>query len=89
MSYVNGLGAIRAYGASRVTEEALVARNTQSTEEQVRIAENSSDRLTLLNLALNKELSEEAVKALYDRDLDYVSSRLEKLGYEKKNFLGF
>lgn len=76
----------RAYGVSKSQEEAFVARHETDTEIQVRIAENSKNRLVLLNLALNKNLTEDAVQALYSRDLSYVTTRLDNLGYDKSLF---
>ena len=86
---IKGFGALRAYGASPVQEEALVARTTQDASEQLRIAKNSDHRLVLLNLALNKNLVDETVQELYNRDIDYLSRRLKNLGYREKNFFGF
>lgn len=83
MSYVNGLNAIRAYGGSPMQEEALLARHTQDRDEQVRIAEKSSHRLVLMNLAMNRNLHEDAVSELYSRDLPHVTKRLNALGYEQ------
>ena len=81
--------ALRAYGASPVQEEALVARTTQDASEQLRIAKNSDHRLVLLNLALNKNLVDETVQELYNRDIDYLSRRLNNLGYKERSWLGF
>lgn len=81
------VAARNAYGMSRRQEEALIARTTDIEEEQVRIAEKSKERLVLLNLALNKNLTDKAVEALFDRDLSYVTKRLESLGYENKSWL--
>lgn len=78
--------AMEAYGASPVQEEALRARKTHSIDEQTRIAENSEEKLVLMNLAMNKNLYEEVVQALYDRDHKDVTRRLNSLGYEKKNW---
>lgn len=85
MTITNSIQAIKAYGGpnSRVQEEALRARHTDSIEDQVRIAENSNHRLVLLNLAMNKNISEEAVEALFDRDIPDLTKRLENLGYKK------
>ena len=83
MKVSNTMPALRAYQGSAVQQEALVARTTHDKTEQVRIAENSKERLVLLNLALNENINEEAVEKLFDRDLDYVDRRLESLGYEK------
>lgn len=85
---VSDMYAHRAYGLSNRQEEALVARNTEDKETQMRIAENSDERLVLMNLAMNKNINEEAVQTLYSRDLDYVSNRLDSLGYKKDSFLG-
>lgn len=85
---IDNLGAAASYGASRVQKEALVARNTQDVEAQVRIAENSNNRLVLLSLALNNNLESEAIDALYDRDISYLTKRLDNLGYKKQSWLG-
>ena len=86
---IKGIQAIRAYGGSRIQEEAVIARNVNDPEVQVRIAKNSKNRLVLLNLALNNNLDEKAVQELYDRDISYLTRRLDNLGYKEKNFLGF
>jgi hypothetical protein len=74
---------MRAYGASNSQQEAFAARASRDATEQLRIAENSDSRLVLLNLALNKNLEAKTVEALFDRDLQYVTKRLEALGYKK------
>jgi hypothetical protein len=81
MSTINGFGAIKAYGISRVQEEAIVARNTDDFDTQMRIAKESTDRLILLNLALNQNLNEDVVQAMFDRGIDYLTSRLKNLGF--------
>lgn len=86
---IQGIKAIRAYGGSPVQEEALVARMTQDAEEQLRIAKGSDHRLVLLNLALNKNIDDEVVQALYGRDKKYLTNRLNALGYEKAGLFGF
>ena len=73
----------KAYGMSRHQEEALVARQTRSEERHVEIAKNSNGRLVLHNLALNENLSEDAVQALFDRDQKSLTSRLENMGYKR------
>lgn len=78
-----GFKALAAYGASRVQKEALMARTVEESETQVRIAQNSDNRIVLLNLALNNNLSEEAVQELYNRDKSYLTNRLNNLGYTK------
>lgn len=67
-------------------EEALYARNVSDPEVQLRIAEKSSSRQVLLNLAMNQELNEETVQALFSRDFNYLNSRLESLGYERSTW---
>jgi hypothetical protein len=62
--------------------EALEARSTKSAETQLRIAENSDSRLVLLNLAMNRNLEEQTITALFDREISYVSRRLKALGYK-------
>lgn len=78
--------AYRSYGVSRTQEEAFHARHTPDPEVQKRIAENSNNRLVLLNLALNRELSDDAVQSLYDRNIKYVTDRLNNLGYDSSLF---
>lgn len=74
------------YRTSPLQQEGIIARNTQDSKEQVRIAENSNQRLVLMNLAMNQNLDEDAVQALFSRNLDYLTKRLEALGYEKDLF---
>jgi hypothetical protein len=81
MSTINGYGAIKAYGISRVQEEAIVARNTDDQDTQMRIAKESTDRLILLNLALNQNLNEDVVQAMFSRGIDYLTARLKNLGF--------
>lgn len=76
----------RPYAVSRTQEEAFYARHVADPEVQLRIAKNSNNRTVLNNLALNKELSEEAVQALYGRELNYLTNRLNNLGYESSIF---
>ena len=78
-----GFNFLQAYGVSRVQKEAIEARTVEESETQVRIAKNSDNRLVLLNLALNKNLSDEAVQELYSRDKSYLTNRLNNLGYTK------
>ena len=80
---IRRLESVRAYGASARQREAFAARASDDATEQLRIAENSNSRLVLLNLALNKNLESETVEALFNRDLNYVTKRLEALGYKK------
>jgi hypothetical protein len=80
---MNRINALRSYGGNYYQEEAVIARFTQDPEIQKRIAENSENRLVLLNLALNKNLEEETVKALFDRDKTYLTKRLNALGYKE------
>jgi len=86
MNVTNGLQAIKAYGGSKRQEEALIARTVEDKDKQIRIAQNSDQRLVLLNLALNPNLEQEAVQELFSRDLDYLTTRLESLGYKKEGF---
>lgn len=79
---INQLRVLSAYGASVQQHEALEARTTKSAETQLRIAENSDSRLVLLNLAMNRDLEEQTVEALFERDISYVSRRLKALGYK-------
>lgn len=83
---INRIEAARSYGASRVQQEAIIARSVQDPEIQLRIAKNSDHRLILLNLALNTNLDSEAVQELYDRDIKYLTSRLNALGYKQNNW---
>lgn len=71
-----------ALGGSRTQQEAVYARRVIESETQVRIAENSNQRLVLLNLAMNENLSADAVDALFDRNISYVTARLKSLGYQ-------
>ena len=83
---VNGISAIQGYGVTRTQQEAIVARRATDTDVQVRIAENSDNRLVLLNLALNKNLDTKAVKQLFNRNKPYLTSRLTNLGYKDSLF---
>lgn len=79
----------RAYGMSKVQEEALHARQTNSTEDMLRIAKNSKNHLVLNNLALNQNLKDnpEVVEALYETENKGVVRRLNNLGFaESKGF---
>ena len=85
---VTGFQSLMGFGApSRVSEEANIARTSEEAQEQMRIAENSKNRKVLLALAANKSLTDEAVQALYDRELSYLTSRLDNLGYEDGSFI--
>ena len=86
---INGIYGINSYTSPRVNEEQTIARTVAEEKVQVRIAENSDDRRVLLALAANRELSEAAIQALYSRDLDYLTNRLNALGYKKTNWFGF
>ena len=86
MRISNGSRAINAYGGSKAQHEALIARSSRSGEEQLRIAKNSDNRLVLANLALNRNLEAAVVQELFDRDLSYVTSRLENLGHKNKSW---
>lgn len=79
----------RSYGMSKTQEEALYARQTNSTEDMLRIAENSKNHLVLNNLALNENLKDnpEVVEKLYETGNKGVIRRLNNLGYEQNRSL--
>lgn len=82
MSYLSAVGSAGFYRPQGRTED-LIARTTQDKEEQVRIATGSTSKSVLLNLAVNRRLEPEAAEALFDRNIDGVTKRLERLGYEQ------
>lgn len=84
MSYIQGLNTMRSYGENNlIEEEALADIFTNSVEEQVRIEENTNDRLVLLNLTMNKNITKKAVEVLYDRDMPDLTRRLDNRGFKK------
>ncbi len=83
---INGIGPIQAYGMSNVQQEAYAARSVQDADVQLRIAENSEQRLVLLNLALNDNLDKKTIRALFARKLPYLTNRLNNLGYKDSWF---
>lgn len=81
---INRVGAATAYGDySQVPR--LRARHTGDAELQKQYAEGSTDKLLLANLALNKNLDQEAAQLLFDRDIPRVTRLLEQQGFEKGN----
>ena len=65
-----------------------LARVTQDEAEQLRLAEHSKSRRVLNALAANRNITDEAVQALFDRDIKGVTGRLERLVYVNKSFIG-
>ena len=80
---IDELNSIRSYMTSDVKKEAFIARETPDESIQLRIAKNSDSRLILLNLALNINITENVVKELFNRDKDYLTSRLKRMGHAK------
>jgi len=83
---INRISPLRGYRTSPIQEEALIARTTHDSREQIRIAKNSGERLVLMNLAMNKSLHKDTVQELYSRDRKDVTRRLDSLGYKKEWF---
>ena len=87
MSINIGETGYRAYGMSTRQVEASKARQTTSEETMMRIAQNSDERLVLMNLAMNDNITEEVVNELFSRDQPELSKRLINLGYEPPSTL--
>jgi len=60
-----------------------VARFDSDETTLKRIAENSTDRNVLYALALNKNLTDEIVQVLFNRNIDRLNKRLSDLGYKQ------
>lgn len=88
MSKVTMHPGFRAYGVSAKQEEALLARQTGNEDLMLKIANESDNRLVLMNLAMNESLGNhpEVVKALFGRGMDGLTARLERLGYSDSWF---
>lgn len=62
------------------------AKVTEDADVQLRIAEKSNHVGVLLALTTNKNLVDEAVQTLFDRDISRVSKQLQAAGYEQDSF---
>jgi hypothetical protein len=82
---VSPIGGISGYSTSN-NLESHYAREIDDPDIQLRIAENSKHRQVLLALITNPNLDDKVVQALFSRDLDYVTKKLEALGYVEKDW---
>lgn len=86
MSYVYGISNASTGYQAQSSQEELIARTTTDKDEQVRIAKGSTSNRVLLALAANRRLEPDATQELFSRNIDTVTRRLERLGYESSFF---
>ena len=75
----------KVYGVSKTQEIAHKARYTNNEEAMLRFTKSDSN-LVLQNLAMNDNLTDESVQALFDRNINSLTKRLQNLGYKNKSW---